>query len=251
LDYLYRFIDTKEEELNYILCGYFGKIFVHLLTVRGNLMIKYLFNHRFEVIDNFIYHMNRKAISECISRILISPSDEVRSSIEKKTEIVVKLLDRLSNTKDEEACYNASDLLIDSLVNRKFYHLFKINPSLLERLFFILQSNMGNSDFVKEVLKVLIKINENILKDFGNIVTPLFNTEPCNEILLSLGIGDSHIDEEVKVENTPESRANLEKIFEILARSVYLVACDYVREGENEYLDTTFGERRKTLGSKK
>jgi hypothetical protein len=215
-------------------------------------MIKYLFNHRFELIDSFIYHINRKGIGECIYKLLTTNSEDIPNSTDRKFEIIEKLLDKLADEKDSEFISNISDIFIESLINRRFYHLFKINPKLLENIYCILQQRIDEAYLIKEIIKVLIKINENILKDFGNIVTPVFQTEPSNDIILSLGLVDnSNIDEEIKIENTPESRANLEKIFEILAKSVYLIANDFVKENNPEYIDTSYEEKKVVLGTKK
>jgi hypothetical protein len=214
-------------------------------------MIKYLINHRFELIDSFIYHINRKGVGECIYKILITASDDIPNSIERKFEIIDKLLDRLTDVNDPEYISNISEIFIESFINRRFYHLFKINPALLEKLYMIMAKRMDDTYLVKEIIKILIKVNENILKDFGNLVTPMFHSEPSNEIIFNLGLCDSNMDEEIKIENTPESRANLEKIFEILARSVYLIANDFVKESGQESIDTSYEVKIAVLGTKK
>jgi hypothetical protein len=196
--------------------------------------------------------MNRKGISECISKVLSAYTDDIKNATERKIEIIEKLLDKLITTTDIDTIYDISEIFIESLRDRKFYHIFKTNPHLFEKLYSIVEVRIKDPDLVRELMKILIKINENILKDFGNTVTPLFEKQSFNTEDI-FGLNSSvNIDEEIcKIDNLVEAKNNLEKIFAILSKSAFIVILDYVTPAEVEFMETTFGTKTAILGTKK
>ena len=79
LDYFFTFLDT-EGELNYVLAGYFAKVFSHYLNLRQGLLMRYIFVLRPEILTKLVSHINRKSILECIYKILISFSDDIKDA---------------------------------------------------------------------------------------------------------------------------------------------------------------------------
>lgn len=65
--------------------------------------MKYLLVHKKNFIDDMIKHLNRKSISDCLLKLLLSYSPEVADT-EIKTEIINKILDNI-DFNDEEVRY--------------------------------------------------------------------------------------------------------------------------------------------------
>lgn len=176
LDYFFSFLDT-DKELNFVLCGYFAKIFGHFLNLRQSIIIKYLFIQKPEVLKSFAKHTNRKSIVECIYKILISYSEDVPDSMNLKIEFLKEVLDKF-NSQDDDVIYNISDMIVELFTVRKMYLTFITNNDVFQTIFDFVINNINNKSFIY-LIKILQKANENILKDFGNnIVTPTFT---CNE----------------------------------------------------------------------
>ena len=165
LDYLYRFLETDEIDMNYVLAGYFTKIFNHLMNIKSNLMVKYIFQQRQDVIDHLVKHINRRAITECVQRLLVAYTEEITNGTEFKRNIVDKLFTHIErNELDLDEISNITDTIIESLSNRKFYSIFKAHPELLEKLYSVIKSQLSNKDVSRELIKIITKINENLRK---------------------------------------------------------------------------------------
>ena len=65
LDYLFTFVLT-DNELNYVLAGYFSKFLSQLITKYPFKIISYIFLERSDIIERLIYHSSKKSISEVI-----------------------------------------------------------------------------------------------------------------------------------------------------------------------------------------
>ena len=176
LDYFFDFLNT-DSSLNFVLCGYFAKIFGHFLNLRQNTIMKYLLVQRPEVLKNFTKHINRKSIVECIYKILISYSEDIPNSMELKIKFLKSVLEAF-DPEDYDVIYNISDMIVELFTVRKMYLTFITNNEVFKLIFEFVTKNINNKSFAY-LIKILQKANENILKDFGNnLVTPSFT---CNE----------------------------------------------------------------------
>jgi len=255
LDYFYKFLESNDE-LNFVLSGYFSKIFNHLMNLRGSHVLKYLFYQRNDLISCFIKHMNRKAISECVYRILIAFTDDIKDATEHKVAIIDKILSEIENN-DPEKVDNISDLLLECLTNRKFYYIFISNVKLLEKLHRSVVRNLDQS-ISKDLIKILAKINENILKDFGNAVTPVFahdnndNMFNFNNIEANMNIDDdSSLNYNTKSSNGFNIKNHLDAIFDILSESSLQIIADFTRTDNDSVITTTYDQKKRILGAKK
>jgi len=100
LDHFFGFLDDTTE-LNYVLVGYFSKIFTHFLNIRGAILLKYLFVHKPNFLFAFTKHLNRKSITECINRILTSYTDDITDSMTMKISLIEKIMEHF-NPQDSE-----------------------------------------------------------------------------------------------------------------------------------------------------
>ena len=70
LDRLFKFIKTKETPINPVLSGYFAKLVTLLINRKQKNLIPYVFSHNSEIIDNLLYHVYQKSISELLNKFL-------------------------------------------------------------------------------------------------------------------------------------------------------------------------------------
>ena len=127
--------------------------------------MNYLFENK-DLIFNMINHLNRRSISEALYKILISNNVQIQDT-EIKTEIYNKILDKF-NGEDVEQSQNICDLFVDSLGYKKNYNLIIKNSDLFAKFHKVTIENLKQDQAVKDLLRVLIKLYENILKDISS-----------------------------------------------------------------------------------
>ena len=66
---LLSFLDSEEEELNPVLCGYFCKLFKVLIENKAREVYNYMYNNP-NTIDSFVKHLYSKSISDVLIRLL-------------------------------------------------------------------------------------------------------------------------------------------------------------------------------------
>jgi len=92
-----------EGNLNYVLAGYFYNFFNHLTLFRNDVFMTYLLVHKTHYIFDLIGHLNRKSISDCLIKIMVSNVANIQDSDIKK-QILEKVIDSF-NQNDEEVNY--------------------------------------------------------------------------------------------------------------------------------------------------
>lgn len=100
--------------------------------------------------------------------LVVNASDNVSDlSLETETsikcEIILNMIESF-NVEDEERCQNICDLLSEALSNRKLSIIIMKNESILTSLHNLLFKNV-NSEFFKELLKVITKLGDTVLKE--------------------------------------------------------------------------------------
>lgn len=262
LDYFFNFLDT-DESLNFVLSGYFAKVFGHFLNQRQSIVMKYILVTKPDVMRLFTKHINRKSIVECIYKILISYSDDIPNSVETKIKFI-KMIIEAFNADDDEVVTNTCDLILDMFSVRKMYILFITNKSIFEMIFDFVLQNINNNSF-KYLIKILIKANENILKDFGTtIVTPTFTCNETQELFFNftynvnnLISGNSSYNNGTEGEEINLNIQNLNQqfqlIFTTLTTATEVILKNFVDEDnqKSHENDTTFGIKVRCLGTKR
>jgi len=128
---------------------------------------------------------------------------------------------------------------------------------------FVLQ-NINNDSF-KHLIKILIKANENILKNFGTtIVTPTFTCNETQELFFNftynvnnLISGNSSYNNGIEGEEPNINIQNLQQqfqlIFTTLTQATEVILKNFVDEDNQGALetDTTFGIKVRCLGTKR
>ena len=189
-DYLFKFLDIAPSEDNYVLMGYFAKLVNNLLKDKPEILLGYIFNKKPEIIQKMIIHINRKAIGNTIENFILNLNDDIfLLSNDYIIKICKSLIEGLNNVEtDERGVEVICDLLINSMVtsSKNNLSLFLNAEGLMEKLEEIIEKFMNEKkdDKVTYLLKLLIKINDTLLKDFENKVTKNFTfDETENEII--------------------------------------------------------------------
>jgi len=100
IDELLRFVET-DKPLNYVLSGYFSKIFLNILNLKTNNLITYLFISKKQFLKSLIYHSNMKSISDIILKLLNTNLSEIEGGEDIKTELIYNIMDNYSNCEHE------------------------------------------------------------------------------------------------------------------------------------------------------
>lgn len=100
IDELLQFVDT-DKALNYVLSGYFSKIFLNLLNLKTNNLITYIFKYKKQFLKSLIYHSNMKSISDTILKILNTNLTEIEGGEDLKIELISNIMDNYLNNEYE------------------------------------------------------------------------------------------------------------------------------------------------------
>lgn len=261
LDYFFKFLDTNEE-LNFVLSGYFAKTFGHFLNLRQTIVMRYLLIQKPEILTNFTKHINRKSIVECIYKILISYSDDIPNSMQLKINFLKSVLAAF-NPEDDDVICNISDMLVELFTVRKMYLSFITNTEVFKTIFDFVIANINNKSFAY-LIKILQKANENILKDFGsNLCTPSFTCNETQEMFFNFTYNVNNLisgntSYNSQADNPEEGSPNMQNlhqqfnsIFQILTGATEAIINNFVDETNSSKavaFDSTYGTRQKMLG---
>jgi hypothetical protein len=147
-----------------------------------------------------------------------------------------------------------ADLLSDILGNRRIYYLIIKNEELLHGLHQLAISSLTSHRAGKELLKVLVKFNENLLKDVNGIATTSHNSNTELQYIYSnyLVHNTSQVDEESSLikshSNDNFDICNFTYVFVIVSQTIEAVAKDFVEDSEERYLVNTYSQKKKMLG---
>lgn len=99
INHLFNFLST-EEPINYVLAGYFFKVFSHLSNLRSNQIMSYLLLHKVAYIKLMINHLNRKSISDALLKVFVSYSADIPDQ-EIKKELLHEVLNSYDSNEEE------------------------------------------------------------------------------------------------------------------------------------------------------
>lgn len=177
LDYLLSFLneDLVENEVNLVLSGYFSEIFVHLLEVKGDAILKYLFSCRLDVLDDLLKHAQFKSINECISHILLFTSDDENNELQLmkyKQTFLEKILLKLSDPSIGKNYYESfCQMLVMTFSSRLIYQVLLSYGPCINLLFQILFKAKESKIHLKAIIQLLTTLNDIILSLFKDKVT--------------------------------------------------------------------------------
>lgn len=218
LDSLFSFLDSKEE-LDYVLCGYFSRIISNLLNNKHKSIIMYIYSktiydslskiYNNSIFNTIINHLNRKSISYCAFKILISYYYDIPNAVKIKIQFINNILNLITNTlnkysdnlnlsdidnnfkaveinKDLEIVWNISDMLIEVFSIRELFIQFCSDNNFVSLLVDFIVKNyykkVNSFNCFCYFINFLIKINDNFLKEYffsieHNVYEPITHTD--------------------------------------------------------------------------
>ena len=261
IDYLLGFLKESEEtKTNYVLVGYFYKILNHLFNSQQSKIVQYLFDYpkknEFDVLGLMVKNMRRKSMGEIINKLLLFQDDSGDEFLPKKLELLEKVLEELKETDEEDKYECICSTLESTFYNKGFFIEFMKVPKLLELIYSILENTKNDSKKLIAILRLLINIHENILKNEEDRCT--ISLAPENPMdFLSMFNGTYNLDEG----NQKDSDPDLQKAVDVLILKLISFIeksnlnfmndlDDYISKENNEFM-STYQVSQKKLGMKK
>ena len=256
VDYLLQFLkESDKTQENYVLVGYFYKILSSLINIHQMKIVEYLLDYprkdEFDILDLLVKHMKRKSMCNIIQRLLLFDDELISKYDEKKIDLLSKIFDELdiSDIKDKYECI--CDCICNVLKNRQFFDLFMTKKELLEKIYKIIFNCKNNDSKYNSILKLLIKINENILQHF-----PLHYTDNNNEN--NNDLMQYNYDTFEQSVSSPDETELLKKylfaLFDILENDEFKILEDFgnfdKNKDKNDEFLSTYLEKQKKIGMK-
>ena len=261
VDYLFGFLKESEEtKSNYVLVGYFYKIVNHLFNTQQSKIVKYLFEYpkknEFDVLGLMIKNMRRKSMGEIINKLLLFQEEGEEDFLPKKIELLEKVLEELKETKEEDKYQCICSTLETTFYNKGFFIEFMKEPKLLEIIYSILENCQDDSKKLISVLRLLINVHENILKNEDDrCTTSLAPENPMD--FLSMFTGTYNLEETNQKDSDPELQKIVEdliiKLIQYIEKSNlnFMNDLDDYSSEENKEFMSTYQVPQKKLGMKK
>ena len=262
LDYFFKFLDNPPSEDNYVLMGYFSKITNNLLKERPYILLGYIFTKKTEILKKLITHINRKSIGNIIENFIANLNDDIISeSKDYIIQICNTLIEGLNNENtDVRGVEVICDLLVNSMItsSKNNFSLLLSTEGLIEKLQDIIQKfiNEKEDEKVTCLIKLLIKINETLLKDFENKVTKnLSFDETENEIIniiRNYDRGGNNLDSfgskmDFSTEPINIVKNYAERLIKLIDRNIEIIINDIMNDDEEKKEDiiiNVFSEKK-------
>ena len=247
LDYFLSFIKTTSVE-NEVLIGYFYKIFKHLIQTKGTIIISYLFKEKIDFLEQLIICLNKKAISECINLILTFNEKTEEDLTDLQFNFCEKLLQELNDNNPEIKIEYICETIKNAISKQYFFNFLMSEERLINLLF--------NGLYLKDekklcsVISLMIKINENILSNFDNLVTPNLIQEDPMSIFLSNNYNFDNDSIVINLNKLDSQKKMLTLLFKILKKNEFIFLSD-LNLYQNLLFISTFGKEQERLGIKK
>ena len=200
--------------------------------------------------------MNRKSMGEIINKLLLFNEENYGDFVKQKIELLFRVLEELKTTKDELKYECICSTLESAFYNKAFVIEFMKDEKLIEFLYNILDESKEQPKKSIAIMKLLIKINENILKNIeGRCTTPLEQENPMDIINM---FSNNYVSPE---DLTKDPDANMEELnknlivnsFNCFGKNKFnfIEDLDNYSEKENSEFNTTYQKPQKKIGMKK
>ena len=182
-------------------------------------------------------------------------SDEGVDLNEKKLSLIQRMLEELEKSTEKDKYECICDVLSSALSNKTFYLSMMNDPKLVESLFSLLEKSSDNPKKLIAVLNLLIKVNENLLKNLSSICTKNLTPENPLDFMSLFNYDNSYPLEEKQIEKEEIDKINnnvLLSLFNTLEKTEFKYLEDLgVYNEDNEEFLTTYQQKQKKIGMKK
>ena len=199
--------------------------------------------------------MKRKSMAEIINKLLLFNEENDENFVQKKMGLLTKVLEELKNTNEQDKYECICSTLESAFFNKSFVADFLKEEKFIEILYNILDESKDQPKKLLSVMKLLIRINETILKNIdGRITTPVEQENPMEIINM---FSNAYAMDDVYKEVEGEMEQIIKKIITNLMNSLeknkfnFLDDLDDYSSKENSEFNTTYSMPQKKLGMKK
>ena len=262
IDHLFEFLKASKETVsNHVLVGYFYKILNHLITSQSSTkIVQYIFDYpyknKFDLLGAFVNNLNRKSMGSIINKLLLFSEESSQFDFEKSKAILIKkMLEELEKTDEKDKYECICDVFSSTLTNKSFYALLMSNNELVELLFSLLEKSTGNPKKLISIMNLLIKVNENVLKNFSTHCTKNLIPENPLEFMNMFNYESSYPMDEKQITDEEMNDINnkvLLSLLNTLKKSEFKFLEDlgeYTQD--NAEFKTTYLKDQKKIGMKK
>ena len=262
IDHLFEFLKASKETVsNHVLVGYFYKILNHLITSQSSSKIvqyifDYPFKNKFDLLGAFVNNLNRKSMGSIINKLLLFSEESSQFDFEKRKVILIKkMLEELEKTDEKDKYECICDVFSSTLTNKTFYALLMSNNELVQLLFSLLEKSTGNPKKLISIMNLLIKVNENVLKNFSTHCTKNLIPENPLEFMNMFNYESSYPMDEKQITDEEMNEINnkvLSSLLNTLKKSEFKFMEDlgeYTQD--NAEFKTTYLRDQKKIGMKK
>ena len=219
-------------------------------------MFDYPFKNKFDLLGAFVNNLNRKSMGSIINKLLLFSEESSQFNFDKKKEILIKkMLEELEKTDEKDKYECICDVFSSTLTNKSFYALFMSNNELVELLFSLLEKSTGNPKKLISIINLLIKVNENVLKNFSTHCTKNLIPENPLEFMNMFNYESSYPMDEKQISDEEMNEINnkvLLSLLNTLKKSEFKFLEDlgeYTQD--NAEFKTTYLRDQKKIGMKK
>ena len=184
LDYLFNFLDDDASVKNPVISGYFNKIINFLLKKYTKIIFDYLLKNEGKILNKLLSKIDNSSIGNIIENILNALTEDIISNSDKYFYNIISFLLDLTSKKEsnDDTIEIICQLLINSVIyNNKLKFASFIQSSSIEKVKIELkklyQNKENNKKKILYVIELITKINNNILSNLENRITPNLNID--------------------------------------------------------------------------
>ena len=157
-------------------------------------------------------------MGEIISKLLLYNEEIDENLQQKKMELLQRVLEELKNTDERDKYECICSMLEGAFYNKTFVSEFMKEQKYIEILYNILDESKEQPKKLIALMKLLIRINENILKNIEGRCTPVLEQENPMEIINMFS--NNYTLEDNNKEIDPEMEQNIKNVITNLINSL-------------------------------
>ena len=261
IDYLLEFLKQPEEtKSNYVLVGYFYKILNHLFSSQTSKIVMYLYDYpkkkEFDVLELLVKNMNRKSMGEIINKLILFQEETEETFAQKRMELFKRVLEELREAKEQDKYECICSTLESTIYNKTFLTDFMKDPQYYIMLYTILGECKDIPKKLIAVMKLIIKINESILKNVDGRATPsLFQENPMD--IINMFSSSYQVEEDNNKDPNVDMNKYIADLYTALFNSLEQNKFSFIDDisdfskDENKEFTSTYQKGQKRIGMKK
>ena len=260
IDHLFSFLKQSKETINnHVLVGYFYKILNHLMQSQSIKIVQYIFDYpkkkEFNILDALVVNLNRKSMGSIVNKLLLF-ADEGNELMEKKILLTKRILEELERCSEKDKYECICDVLASTISNKTFYIFFMSNPELVELLFSLLEKSNDNSKKLICIINLLIRVNENVLKNLSSHCTKNVAQENPLDFMSLFNYENNYPMDEKQINSEEMDEINknaLLSLFNTLKKTEFKFLEDLgvYNDKDNQEFLTTYQKKQRKIGMKK